>query len=403
MGLERRGHDAFQVFEQSGHPGGLGASFRDAHGFVWDIGAHLHLRRKPEYIRLLDDCGSTGWNAHGCGAWIWTHGRLIPHPFQQNLKHLPEDAAARCAEGLRSARAHSRRMRGTLQDWIVSEYGTAIAEEFLLPYCRKAWAYDPSAMSAEWAVKRFPSDDTPRPSAPTYPAEGGNGIVWQHLAERLGPRLRLSAPVNRVDTSAHRIQLRDGTEIPYSALVSTMPLDRLIEISDSTSMRTRAVELHYTSLLVIGLGFRGARPELFRGIGWFYSAEPEVPFFRATVHSNLSPGNVPAGGYWSLLLEISHPPGKRPVTAECIDASIGTLAQWGAPVRQGNLVSTWIQSVERAYPIPTAGRAAAVATLLDTLRKRDVHSIGRFGAWRYENANQDDCFEEGLAVAAELM
>jgi protoporphyrinogen oxidase len=405
LGLHERGHESFRVFEQSARPGGLGASFRDPHGFVWDIGAHIHLRRKPRYVQLLETAGAGAWNAHGCGAWIRTHGRLIPHPFQKNLRSLPEAVSARCLKGLRAARRRGGLIdpAASLEEWIVHEYGDAIAEEFLLPYCRKAWAYEPARMSAEWAARRFPSADMGRPSAPPYPASGGNGVVWEHLAGVLRPRLSFSTAVARVESARRRVILADGSGAPYDALVSTMPLDRLIAISDLAGFEGVNAELRYTSLLVIGLGVRGAVPPLLRGIAWVYSAEPDVPFFRATVHSSLSPGNVPGEGYWSLLLEVSHPPGQAPAVEDCVRATLATLAEWGAGVPREDLVSTWVHAVEHAYPIPTRGRAAAVATMLDELRASDIHSIGRFGAWRYENANQDDCFEEGIWLGAELV
>ena len=397
--LARAGHLDFAVFERHPYPGGLGASFRDPTGFVWDIGAHLHFRRRPEYIELLNTSLGSGWSAHSCSARIRTHGCLIPHPFQANFRHLPPDVAQRCMQGLAEATERDGRAPAprNLEEWIGRQYGAAIAAEFLVPYCRKAWSYDPAAMSAEWAGKRFPSGGAEPPPSPPYPA-GGNGSVWQSLAARLEGRIRYAKDLARLDTGARRIFFSDGASERYDALVSTIPLDVLIALSDLHRLHPLAQGLDRTSLLAAGLGLKGSVPPMLRAIGWIYSAEPDVPFYRATVQSNLSERNAPAG-CWSILLEISHRPGRAPAAKPAIRASVEALSRWGIPIRDRDIASIWVHPVDHAYPVPALGREEKVAALVGGLRERGVYSCGRFGAWRYQGANQDDCFVEGMEIA----
>lgn len=412
--LHKTGHQNFQVFERNPYPGGLGASFRDEKGFRWDIGAHLHFRRQPEYVGLLDAALGDGWVARPTASRIWTHGRFIPHPFQLHVRHLPSPVKERCLAGLQEAKDRNgdAPVPANFEQWMRTVYGSAITDEFLAPYCRKAWSYNLADMSAGWALKRFPPGDTdrciagesePRP-APPYPLTGGNGAVWVWLADRLRSRIVYSKAVSGLDTRTRSVSFSDGTAERYDALVSTMPLDELIARSDLSEFHGQAKSLRYTSVVAIGLGLRGPVPPVFHDVGWIFSAEPEVPFYRVTVHSNLSPHNVPAGAdHWSLLMETAHKPGNVPPAEPLIRASLAALSRWGISVRDEDLADTWVYEVDHAYPVPSLGREEAVDPILRALRDRGVYSCGRFGAWRYESANQDDCFVEGIANASSLI
>ena len=54
-----------------------------------------------------------------------------------------------------------------------------------------------------------------------------------------------------------------------------------------------------------------------------------------------------------------------------------------------------------AYVIPRVGFAQDAATLRDHARAMDIHSIGRFGAWKY--CNQEDALEDGKRMAERLL
>jgi protoporphyrinogen oxidase len=420
--LRRMGHDNFQVVEQNEYPGGLGASFLDRNGFVWDLGAHIHFRRRAEYVELLEKCcGNQSDDSPMC-ARIWTHGRLIPHPFQLNLQRLPPGVTEKCLRGLLEAEGSQTagKEAASLEDWISGVYGHAIAEEFLLPYCRKALSYDPSEMSADWAAKRFPPGDTAKCIASaraedpddagssrspfSYPAAGGNGILWRWLAGQMQSRIAYGRAVSRLDSKACAVTFSDGSVEQYDGLISTMPLDQLVAYSDLTSLQPLALELKYTTMVVIGLGVKGDIPTILRDTGWVYCAEPETPFYRLTVQSNLARKNVPnPGNHWSIMLETSHKPGCAPCVESLIHRSLAALSNWGLPIRQDDIEDTWSHTVDRAYPVPLAASNRAVGAILERLRGLGIHSCGRFGAWRYENSNQDDCFLEGGAIAASLL
>jgi len=56
------------------------------------------------------------------------------------------------------------------------------------------------------------------------------------------------------------------------------------------------------------------------------------------------------------------------------------------------------------YPTPTLGRDEAINNILPTLQKdRQIWSRGRFGAWKYEVANQDHSFMQGVEAVDNIL
>jgi len=419
--LQLLGHERFLVVDRSDGPGGLGASFIDGKGFVWDFGTHIHFLSRAEYRNFLEESlgGEQGWRRLPAAGRIWTHGRLIPYPFQLNLRHLPAQALERCLMGLFEAEKACRSGSHVedLECWIRSVYGSAIAADFLIPYCRKALSYEPSGMSVDWALKRFPPADTAGcidgilselaakgavdSHHCVYPVWGGNGAVWRRLAERLRERIVYSKTASRLETRSHTVWFSDGTRERYDKLISTMPLDRLVADSDCDDLKAEAKQLKYSSVNVIGFGLRGAVPPILRDVGWVYCAQEDIPFYRMTVLSNLSPRNVPDPDHqWSLLMETSCPPDRVPSEDPLIQAHLAALAAIEVPIHSDDISHTWSHTAAYAYPVPSIGRESVIENILGALRDRGVYSCGRFGAWHYENSNQDECFSEGAMIAA---
>jgi hypothetical protein len=63
------------------------------------------------------------------------------------------------------------------------------------------------------------------------------------------------------------------------------------------------------------------------------------------------------------------------------------------------ILTVWRRRLERGYPTPTRERDEHVDFLLEKLEKSAIVSRGRFGAWRYEVANQDHSCMQGVEAA----
>lgn len=253
-----------------------------------------------------------------------------------------------------------------------------------------------------------------------FPARGGTGGIWKAVAQTLPEgRLRFDARVVKTDPENRVVTLEDGSTIKYEKLISTMPIDGLVETIGDRGLIDLAKGLFFSSTHVIGLGIRGDRPDRIDDKCWLYFPEDDAPFYRATVFSNYSPYNQPAaevklrtvrradgepidtdtereGPYWSLMLEVSES-SYKPVDAKSIvaDTILGAMNA-SLLVPDDEIVSIYHRRFEHGYPTPTLERDGILRQLLPRLQAMGIWSRGRFGSWKYEVANQDHSLMLGV-------
>ncbi len=302
--LQQRGLRDWALLEGGRLAGGLAQSVVDDHGFTWDLGGHVQFSHYEMFDQLMDDLlGTDGWLYHDRESWVWIAGRFVPYPFQLNLHRLPESERAACLRGLDEAAmavSQSTAAPENFGEWIDRTFGAGIADVFMRPYNRKVWARDPELMDWRWIGDRVAVADVARVRenirlqrddiswGPNnrfrFPRRGGTGAVWEALAKQLTSRaagtspLLFCASVKHVDTTERRVALADGREFQYEQLISTMPLDRLVAMSDlARDLRAAARDLEYSSTHVIGIGLYGTPPAALAQKCWMYFPEANCP------------------------------------------------------------------------------------------------------------------------------
>lgn len=419
--LQELGYDNYQVFEKNDHPGGLSASFVDGDGFTWDIGGHVHFSHYGYFDRLLEDLiPQDGWLEHERESWIWMRQRFIPYPFQNNIGRLPEREMMECLAGLLQCRADGAVGRPeNFREWIEGSFGEGIAKHFLIPYNKKVWAYAPEQLNASWIGERVAVPDVDRIMANiiagrddrswgpnntfTFPLQGGTGAIWQALASRLpAQKIHYGATLTSWDSRRKIVRFADGREESYDYLISTMPLDQLLDSATDLPAGSGQGFVHSCSHIV-GVGLRGEPPGQLRTKCWMYFPEDDNPFYRVTVFSNYSYKNVPSGKYWSLMGEVSESPHKPVDRAGLREEAVRGFRNTGLIENEADIVTTWLHSAEYAYPTPFLKRDELLGRHLPELESRGVYSRGRFGAWKYECANQDHVVMQGVEAVERIL
>jgi protoporphyrinogen oxidase len=421
--LERLGHDDWVLLEASDRVGGLAASVRDTAGFTWDLGGHVVFSHFGEFDRVVEQVMPEQdlWR-HERASFIRLAERWVPYPFQQHLRHLPGQVAAECLIGLVEAqmRAPGGSEPVTFLDWLVANYGDGLTRWYFAPYNQKVWTVRPDEMNAVWVSDRVATcdwrsmirhalaGDEPPAWGPNssfaFPKEGGTGAIWQRLAAGLSDRIRLNAPVVKIDADGGCVYAANGHMFHYRNIVSTMPLDVLVStvVAPPAECLEAVRELQYNSVYIVGLGYNAP---LRATASWLYFPEPEVPFYRTTNFAKYAAANVPHADttrYSSWMSEIAVPAGTRldePTLVGRVDDALRRLELVPADAAR---VSAHVEYIERAYPLPTLGRDQAMRTIQAWLSERGIRSRGRFGTWMYEHGNMDHAVKMGIDAARSI-
>ena len=138
----------------------------------------------------------------------------------------------------------------------------------------------------------------------------------------------------------------------HTHTLSTMPLDRLLTMIDGPEkLKALAPRFVHSSSHIAGIVIKGAVPDALKTKCWIYFPEPDLPFYRATVFSNYSPNNAPAG-HWSLMAEVSESPVKPVDSARVVDEVIEGFRRMGFIDPTTRIVTRWHRRLPRGYPTP---------------------------------------------------
>ena len=416
--LEEQGAE-WHMLEAADTFGGLASSFVDEAGFTWDNGGHVQFSHYETFDRYMDlALGAGGWLSHQRESWVWIRDRFVPYPFQNNLHRLDIADRWACVEGLCNAwvREKEGKSRGTpdhFEAWMLATFGGGVTDLFMRPYNFKVWAYPAHRMDFNWIGERVAVPDFRNVvksiclnedalswgpnSLFRFPAKGGTGAVWKALGERLPPdRVSLSCSVTAIDADTKTVTTAAGDAWSYKAVLSTMPLNHLIRIAPDVVPGDAAGELLYSATNVVGVGLEGPTPDHLETKCWMYFPEANSPYYRVTVFSNYSPSNVPRPGeQWSLMTETSESLEKPVDLLNLVEDTVRALKEDKLIPDGTKILSTVHRRLEQGYPTPFKGRDDVVDPILRAFEDKAVYSRGRFGAWKYEVANQDHSFAQG--------
>jgi protoporphyrinogen oxidase len=421
--LRELGRQDWLLFERNDHVGGLSASFSDNKGFTWDIGGHVLFSHYDYFDTVVNSALGGEYYEHLRESWIRLLRTWVPYPFQNNIRHLPEDARRECLEGLntRSADPHGAKH---FHDWMKAMFGPGIVKYFMEPYNIKVWGVPLESMSTKWIGERVSVVDRGRIErnidkgrddvswGPNnkfrFPKRGGTGAIFEGISRPFKcHHIVFNKEAIRIDLHRKEICFADGETIGYDVLINTSPLDMFIRSCSAVpdAVRQAANDLVHNSGLMVGLGFSGARID---PKSWMYFPEDTALFYRVTNFHNYSPYNVSQGSvdrYYSLICETSYSDYKRVDKGTIIQETVAGLVNSGiiGDDEKKSVVSSYLIDVPHSYPVPTLGRDNALKIIRPYLESCDVYSRGRFGAWKYEVGNMDHSFMQGVEVVDRIL
>ena len=399
------------VLEKAARPGGLLKTNREG-GVAIDELPHVFFTKDKIASKLFRDIvGPVHGRKHKLGV-LWKGG-YVDFPFQNHINQL--DLADRklalrglleLGDGKSAAEARN------LEEFALRTLGRGIVDLFFRPYNEKLWRTPLAGMDYEWLASKIKLPDAEAladsvlggPSAGRgdvaphaefiYPRKGGIESLAEGLAARLAPgALFCGAGVLSINT-ARRVVSTSRGDIRYGKLISTLPLDRLIELSGSRDCVKLAPRLRATKVLCLQYVLKSVNLPDYH---WIYVPDRKLPFYRFTRVDLFNPGA--AAGRMVLLVECAVPSSGGAVSDGATAARVTGLLRGMGIIPARALERSWHTSHFPAYPVPHAGHGRDVPACLKRLGAAGIISAGRFGEWAMYN--MDHSIRAGLAAAGE--
>ena len=419
--LKELGHAGFRVYDRASHVGGLAASFVDAKGFTWDVGGHVQFSHYRYFDRLMDEALGPRWLTHERESWVWIEGRFVPYPFQNNIRHLTTESRWRCVKGLVELYKQPPTGRPkNFRQWIDATFGEGIAGIFMVPYNFKVWAYPLEEMDYNWIGERVAVTDLTKVldnvlhekddlswgpnNTFRFPEYGGTGMIWEKVANLVGREsISLGKEVSGIDPGTKTVHFCDGSRDSYDALVSTLPIDRLVDLAGFDALKPAASAPQVQHVVHRGSGTlrRASRAAL-----------EEVLDVLPREQLPVLPGNR--------VLQLLAQQCARPVDAVVadgrgvrVDPQAGGSRPGGRLDDQGHARNGPDRRVARdPLEMVVPGRLRLPDPVARARRRTERHppyageasdlSRGRFGGWKYEVSNQDHSLMQGVELVDRL-
>ena len=402
------------VYEAEEVPGGICSSYYmrpgdvtrlpylppDEEAYRFEVGGgHWIFGGDPLILQFIRSLTVTKSYERRSSVFFPTSRLFVPYPIQYHLSYLGKEVAVRAlTEMLTGNRGNPR----TMAEWIESAFGSILTEIFFGPfhelYTAGLWKQIApqdlykSPVSIPLALQGAFNRAPPVGYNATfvYPVEGLNTLV-QRMAEKC--RIQYGKRVVHIDVRRREVLFSDGSGNHYEFLISTLPLNKMVEMS--------AIEIDepadpYTSVLVLNIGAeRGPECPIDH---WVYVPTSRSGFHRVGFYSNVDVSFLPKSVQTtqtkvSIYVERSFRGGEHPALADLESYKnmvIEELKEWGWIGKVEVVDHTWIEvAYTWSWPGSTWRQKA-----LRALEKHGIYQVGRYARWMFQGIA--DSLKEGL-------
>jgi protoporphyrinogen oxidase len=415
------------VYEASDSVGGLARSIK-LWGQTVDIGPHRFFSRDRRVNELWLEVVGHDYAMVDRLTRILYKGRFFQYPLQpwNALAKLGPVEAARCASSYAREILSPNPDHDSFEGWVSGRFGRRLYEIFFKSYSEKLWGIPCTELDASFAaqrIKQFSLAAAVKAALSfngktqhatlvdqfAYPLEG-TGMVYSRMSqavEHRGGHVFLKTPIARVITSAGKVtgvELSDGAQRPYDAVLSSMPLTLLVSrLSEAPqSVRDLAGKLSSRNTILIYLLVNS---DSVCKDNWLYVQDSDLRTGRITNFRNWvpqlygdSPNTILSMEYWcnnnDELWQSSDEALIRLARQELVATSL---------IDNESLVTDGlVYRIPRCYPVYRRGYRQILGPIQQYLSKIDgLQVIGRYGAFKYNN--QDHSILMGLLAAENVL
>ena len=385
------------LYDKNSYYGGHTASFRDANGFLFDLGPHISFTKDPRIQNLFAEYVDQKYEAVQINLNNYWRGLRITHPVQLHLNKLPHDLIVEIITDFVKEQHGPERHIANYEDWLIASYGKRFAEVFPMTYTRKYHLTTAANMTTEWLGPRMYRPSLAEmlrgalaPWTPDvhyitnfrYPSNGGFLSYLRDLPALAD--LALGHRLVAVDPRRRELRFANGVTTDYDALISSVPLPDFVPmIAEAPRDVVEASQrLACSTCVLVDVGVD--RADLSEAqITYFY--DEDIAFTRLSFPHMLSATNAPPG-CGSVQAEVYFSRKYRPLTQspdDLIDVVIKDLRRTGILRDDDKILTRHATVIPYANVIFDLDRTEALKTVHGYLDDLGIAYCGRYGDWGY--------------------
>lgn len=405
------------VYEAAAFPGGICSSYymrpgsterlheqpSDGEAYHFEIGGgHWIFGGDPAILQFMKRLVGLKTYARKSSVHFPDRDIYVPYPIQNHLRYLGQEISSRAlAEMARPPNAFR-----TMKEWMHEYFGPTLCELFFDPFHALYTAGLFESIAPQDGYKspvnlglaiQGAFDDVPAVGYNTkfvYPKEGLNTLARRmaHMCD-----VRYDKRVVHVDPASRRVAFADGSSVAYDQLISTLPLNKMMEMA---KLQVESAADPYSSVLVVNVGAkRGPRcPD----DHWLYYPCSKAGFHRIGFYSAVDRHFLPQSARErndrvSIYVERAYSSGLHPSDNEqhrYAEAVVNELEDLGFITEAEVVDPTWIE-VAYTWSIP---QSKWKESALRSLEEHGIHQVGRYGRWIFQGIA--DSIRDGFFVGS---
>ncbi|MEA1928421.1 MAG: protoporphyrinogen oxidase-like protein [Candidatus Auribacterota bacterium] len=419
-GLAAGYRTGYPVYEAGEYPGGICSSYyirpgetrrldrepEDGEAYRFEIGGgHWIFGAEPDVLDFIESLTSVQTYLRKAAVLFSRKSKFVPYPIQNHLSYLGEDQARDIIREINSAGEEIPR---TMNEWLLKNFGPILGKLFFGPFhemytaglYKKIAPQDAykSPVDIETVIRGAAGETGPvgYNAQFAYPVSGLDTLA-RKLAEKADVRYKKQAV--RLDIENNVVHFADGTAASYRKLISTVPLNRAMEMAE---LEAPGSPEPFSSVLELNIGARKGPncPE----DHWLYIPDSSSGFFRIGFYSNVNPSFIPRSARTKedrvgIYVERAYPGGEMPdeeeleVYKKAVEDELQGLGFIGEVEINDH---TWIDvAYTWSWPENPWKEEA-----LKVLAENDIIQAGRYARWGFQGIAVS--IKEGLSLAGVL-
>lgn len=398
--LEKNGFFDFELFEKEDEVGGLCRSkFQD--GFTFDYTGHLLHINDQYFGKLVEDIvGINNFEQINRRSYIYSKDTYTHYPFQVNLKGLPSYVITECIEQF--VQRPKINCPKNFYQWVQTHFGEGLGKHFFFPFQNKIFDYNIKKITPLWTGRFVPQTSLKQMiegaikdpdnqhigynSSFYYPKDGGIQFWVNKLATQIKTPIKTGFAAQKIDLKNKTIKFDNGHIEKYQTLINTAPLDIFLKFckeSSDSSLQKAIPKLLANSVVNFNLGINR---ENLSDKHWIYFPEEKYPFYRMGFPHNFAKSAAPKNCS-SLYGEFSFTNKPKHIVEQRLKESL-KQAKEVLQISDADILTECIIHIKHAYVIYNQWRDTNISKIHAQFNKQAVHSIGRYGEWKYSSMQE---------------